>query len=201
MIPYEQLHPELKDKVDELRKRVNVARATIVTNSAGVAAISQFLQYQNPLAISTGIITAIPRIPVRRYRNLIDDLINTSFVYFSILAPYYPTTVLTKRIGRTIREIGETEESPFARQDAPQLLQHYHYGMADNAGNLILLRHPSLSKKEGWEKIREWSSWHAPLIQRTRFEIQKPPKRVKETKPKARFVFAPFRLKPATSGA
>ena len=92
--------------------------------------------------------------------------------------PYLGARKQTLALSKILKEIPDGE-SPFARHDARKLLEKFHYGIVDNEGSIVLLRHPSMSKKAGWRRLVEWLAWKQPF-QRTRFEINKPP--VKEKK-------------------
>jgi hypothetical protein len=218
VIPREQLHPEVRDEVDEILEVVRQNRYT-------TAIYSGFAGAHMPLGVGVQIVaSAIGLVGVgasavnavktlgsespnrvlrraqvaRRRGERFGGLDYSATINF--LIPYAIPSRLTRRLGVVIKSVSARGESPFSRLDSPELLKRFHYGVVDNRGNLILLSHPRASQTRGWELLKKMFLWEQPF-QRTRFEIQKPefPARERVKKPVAavsplRFAFAPVRL-------
>ncbi|MBI3587806.1 hypothetical protein HY095_01285 [Candidatus Micrarchaeota archaeon] len=185
IVKYEELHPELKEKVDEIRGFVLASRLGIAWWANSLA--NPDSELLNPLIGLGSILASLMSDTDLKYTKLTQHCAENLFV------PYYLPNKRTIKLGGAIKKIAGNGESPFSRPDSRQLLERFHYGVVDNAGNLVLLRHPSLSAKQGWDKFVEQFYWGQPL-QRTRFEIQKPPKRERAKVPKFRFALAPAML-------
>ncbi len=87
----------------------------------------------------------------------------------------------------------EPTEEGYKQVTSARLMQQMRkmtHGMVDNAGNIILLKHPleGLAKAQGfgerWANLKKWVAWNQPL-HRTRFKLRKPRRivRVKVPKP------------------
>lgn len=136
---------------------------------------------------------------------------NSKFRLPRMLAYFFPYINLgpqlrTVALEKVFQKILERGESPFTRSDSPELLKKFQYGIIDNSGNLVLLKHPrdeSAKELTGWEMLKKMFAWYQPA-QRTRFEIQKPKIREKVKKhvirpwflpAGARMALAPVRLR------
>lgn len=96
--------------------------------------------------------------------------------------PYLLSSALTKGMGELIDDIASGEESPFALPDTRAILTRYHYGVVDNAGNLVLLKYPGsdkAQKQDSYTELRLRFLWHLPF-QRAKFLINRPRMRQKQ---------------------
>ena len=88
-----------------------------------------------------------------------------------------------KEIGNIIKQLNEQGYSPFPGIDnSVAILQKYHRGEIDNAGNLVLTMHPDAEqapKISPWQAAKRRMQWSQPL-QRAKFEVSKPTLREKE---------------------
>lgn len=190
VILYEQLHPDLKDEVDKIRESLLYSRdgidltMTLLNAFNPIESFRSVSKYTMPMlgiGITTGAFLSIAK-EVQRQRNGNDDLDEARERRASIILPYRYAVKRTTHLASLIKEIGEKEESPFLRSDAPELLRDYHYGIVDNKRNIVLLKHPldSNSRKlEGWERLKKMFQWNQKF-QRTRFELNKPTMKEKE---------------------
>lgn len=187
VVPYRQLHQDLKDAVDRIRESVDHSRFGLVGTPAMITmfgttsaadAIS-FATYFTALVGSRVVQLAKYETHITdrllRGKETPNSALNRRLASFFM--PYAYPHLKTLQLGKLIKKIASREEAPLGK-DSTRLLSRFHYGVVDNAGNIILLRHPSLSQAKGWRKLKQTLSWEQPL-QRTRFELQKPPRKAR----------------------
>ncbi len=209
VIPLKQQHPELQDEVMGIVLHAKASMAGVA--HWGAVILSGFNEGSTILAGSSIAASSLAHGARRGYVGLkpqqIIQLIGSEEDYLksmgelslhtagNMVTPYVVPSKLTKNLPKVIREISEDGESPFNRQDAPEILRNYHYGVVDNLGNLILLKHPLDTKTKplkGLDVLKKMFLWKQPF-QRTRFELNKPRLRKKAPAPTK----AKISLKPA----
>ncbi len=71
-----------------------------------------------------------------------------------------------------ISKPNQNDESPFFRNDAADLLRKYHYGIIDNAGNIVLPEFPladGTPELSGRKAFAAWFHWNQPFQRCSRF--------------------------------
>ncbi|MEK6923810.1 MAG: hypothetical protein AABW54_01045 [Candidatus Micrarchaeota archaeon] len=187
VVPYRELHQDLKDEVDRIRESVYISRCGVVgtpallamfgtTGTAKTAAVAACIAASIGAAATTS--KQLDNIARRIIRGNETFEEHRRMWLANYLMPYAYPRVKTLQLGKLVKKIAAREQAPFGK-DSASLLARFHYGVVDNAGNLILLRHPSLTQAKGWRKLKQTLLWEQPF-QRTRFELQKPPRKARQ---------------------
>lgn len=184
IIGFNELHPELQKEVKKILWHAKASRVGVIALANAISPYPTGIP-GHMISIAAGCTVAALSPSENNPRGVLNAVQN-------YVLPYSVPHSRTKRLGNAIKKLREEKQSPFWRSDVKELLEKYHYGVIDNAGNLILLKHPldKTSKNlKGWQLLKRLFLWKQPL-QRTRFELNKPQLREKEKKP----AFSPFKL-------
>lgn len=186
VIGYTELHPKIRDEIDYIR---GMAKLSMFGGASLYGAITPTFvaanTKQDMLSVLTPIIVVMGGALWRGKAESLaaqNDAINQKLlnnpkqIFSTYFAPYFAPHIETKKLGSVIRELSENNQAPFQRADSAEVLKKYQYGIVDNQGNLVLLKHPqdeSAKELTGWQMLKKMFAWRQPF-QRTRFEIQKP---------------------------
>ncbi len=187
VVPHDELHPKLRKEVDGILADVNASRVAVLGAPAFLAVNcnrNASIAARVAVAMATGWpVLAFTHLGLRSRSTESPDLV-TARSGLNFLTPYLLPAYDTKRLGKLIKSIADGEEAPFGAESS-RLMRDYQYGVVDNAGNLVLLKHPLDRRSkplEGWQKLKRMAQWNL-VPHRVRFELNKPVMRQKATEP------------------
>lgn len=189
----EQLHPALRSEINQILSLRNASRGAIFSYSCvGLDNYLYAFQQMNarllalPLFLSVfyaarNILAALEE-KFQKSALFTPPTENIKLVVGSFI-PYLVPSFKTCKIGNLMREIASNDEAPLNHPDYDFVLQDYHRGKIDNAGNLIFEKHPlhkGLKPVNFFQRMLLWLAWHQPF-QRQTFFLNPPEKRERLT--------------------
>ncbi len=218
VIGYAELHPKIREEIDYIR---GMAKLSLIGGTSlygamiptTIASITNFMPVSTltPIMVAGGgALWQKKAASLAAHSDHLNDklLNNPGQIFSTYFTPYLAPHIETKKIGKLMQDLAENNESPFQRIDSAELLKKFQYGIIDNEGNLVLMKHPrdeSAKELTGWQMLKKMFAWKQPF-QRTKFELQKPKIKEKVKKPwmmpnlapaGMRLALAPFRWRRA----